>query len=192
MTETIGRTRRARASSPRAAPVLTVGVFGGFILGALARGWMRLISDQPEFTWSGTAFIVLGFTVFGLAQSAVALARRHAMRRRRLIVVRAIGIVCMLQLFVAAGAIMFPTVFGAGLAIARRGWHKAARAACVVIAAGPVLFVGADLVHKFGWSIQTVVGFVSMLAIYSVIIWATRFALAPQAEEWTRSLDTLS
>lgn len=88
----------------------------------------------------------------------------------------------MLQLFFAAGAIMFPTVFGAGLAIARRGWHKVARAACLVIAAGPVLFVGADLVHKFGWSIQTAVGFTAMLAIYSVIIWATRFALAPQAE----------
>jgi hypothetical protein len=182
MTDTIGWTSQTSASSQRAAPVLAVGVFGGFVLGAVARAWMRLISDKPEFTWAGTAFIVLGFTVFGGAQSAVAMARRHAMRRRRLIVVRAIGIVCMLQLFLAAGAIMFPTVFGAGLAVARRGWHKAARAACLVIAAGPVLFVGSDLVHKFGWSIQTAIGFVSMLVIYSVIIWATRFALAPQAE----------
>ncbi len=179
MTHTVAYTEPTSVSSPRAAPVLAVGVFGGFVLGAVARGWMRLISDEPEFTWSGTAFIALGFTVFGLAQSAVALARRHAMRRRRLIVVRAIGIVCMLPLFVAAGAIMFPTVFGIGLAVARRGWHKSARVACLVIAAGPVLFVGSDLVHKFGWSIQTVGGFVSMLAIYSVIIWATRFALAP-------------
>jgi hypothetical protein len=182
MTHTIGHTRQTRWSSQRAAPLLAVGVFGGFALGALARGWMRLISDKPEFTWAGTAFIVLGFTVFGLAQSAVAVARRRSMPRRRLLAVRAVGILCMLQLFFAAGAVMFPTVFGAGFAIARRRWHNAVRAACLLIAAGPVLFVGSDLVHKFGWSIQTAVGFSSMLAIYSMIIWATRFALAPQAE----------
>jgi hypothetical protein len=142
---------------------------------------MRLISDKPEFTWAGTAFIVLGFTVFGLARSAVAVARRRSMPRRRLLAVRSVGILCMLQLFFAAGAVMFPTVFGAGLAIARRGWHNAIRAACLLIAAGPVLFVGSDLVHKFGWSIKTAVGFASMVAIYTVIIWATRFALAPHA-----------
>jgi hypothetical protein len=182
MNDTNSRAPQRSALSQRTVPVLAVGVFGGFVLGAVARGWMRLISDKPEFTWAGTAFIVLGFTVFGLAQSTVALARRHALPRRRLNVVRVIGIVCMLQLFFAAGAIMFPTVFGAGLAVARRGWHSAVRMACLVIAAGPVLFVGSDLVHKFGMSIQTAVGFTSMLALYSVIIWATRFALAPQAE----------
>lgn len=192
MNDTIGSTRQTSDVSLRAAPVLAVGVFGGFILGVVARGWMRWISDKPEFTWAGTAFIVLAFAVFGFAQSAVAVARRHAMPRWRLIVVRVIGVVCMLQLFFAAGAIMFPTVFGAGLAVARRGWHKVARAACLVIATGPVLFVGSDLVHKFGWSIHTAVGFTSMLAIYSVIIWATRFTLAPQAARRTRSLDTLS
>jgi hypothetical protein len=162
-------------SSPRRDPALVaVGLVGGFVLGVVARVWMRLISDKPEFTWAGTLFIVLGFAVFGLAQSTVAIARHRTMHRRTLTLVRAVGIICMLPRFFAAGAVMFPTVFGAGLALA-------------VVAAGPVLFVGRDLVRKFGWSIQTVAGFVSMLAIYATIIWATRFVFAAAPADRTAS-----
>ena len=42
------------------------------------------ISEDPEFSWSGTLFIIGGFAVFGLAQSLVAVARRRLARRRTL------------------------------------------------------------------------------------------------------------
>jgi hypothetical protein len=168
----------APSSSRRDPALVAVGLVGGFVLGVVARVWMRLISDKPEFTWAGTLFIVLGFAVFGLVQSTVAIARHRTMHRRTLTLVRAVGIICMLPLFFAAGAVMFPTVFGAGLALARHGWHSATRLIFAVVAAGPVLFVGRNLVHEFGWSIQTAAGFVSMLVIYATIIWATRFAFA--------------
>ena len=46
----------------------------GLLLGASARAWMRTISTDPEFTMSGTFFIVLGFTFFAAMQSVAALA----------------------------------------------------------------------------------------------------------------------
>ena len=65
--------------------ILLVGV------GCLAASLVRFISEDPEFSWSGTLFIVGGFAVFGLAQSVVAVARRRLARRRMLTVFRAIG-----------------------------------------------------------------------------------------------------
>ena len=44
---------------------LAIGVLGGAALGIVARAWMRLISEDPEFSWSGTLFIVIGFTCSG-------------------------------------------------------------------------------------------------------------------------------
>lgn len=167
------------------AQTLVVGLVGGLLLGVLARAWMRFISEDPQFSWSGTVFIVGGFTVFGLAQSLVAVARRRIARRPVLTVLRVIGGVATLPLFAAAGALMFPTVVGAGLAIARPEWRRATRVVCAVVAMGPVLFVGNDLRGSFGWSVRTFGGFVAMLALYSVVVWATRFTLVAQSDGWS-------
>lgn len=90
----------------------------------------------------------------------------------------------MLQLFVAAGAVMLPTVLGAGLAAARRDWHWLSRSIWLVVAAGPVIFVARDLVDAFGWSLHTLAGLAWMLAIYAAITAATRFTFAPQEDGW--------
>ena len=37
------------------------GLAGGLAWGVIPRLWMRFISTNPEFTWSGTLFIVIGF-----------------------------------------------------------------------------------------------------------------------------------
>lgn len=156
---------------------LFAGLAGGALLGVAARAWMRLISDDPEFTWSGTLFIVIGFTVFGLTQAIVAVVRRRATRRWPVKMARTIGAIGMLPLFVAAGAIMFPTVVGAGLARWRDDWRRPFRVLLALVACGPIVFVGSGLVDSFGWSLQTVAGFSVMLAVYGAIVSATRFTL---------------
>lgn len=160
--------------------MLALGLLGGFALGVVARAWMRLIAEDPEFTWSGTIFIVLGFTLFGFTQSIVAVARRRPSRWWKLTAIRSIGVAGMLPLFVAAGAVMIPTVVGGGFAMTRTKWPKVVRALCLLVAAGPVVFVGTDLVDSFGWSMRTIAGFVILLAVYSTIIWAGRFTFAVQ------------
>lgn len=188
ITDHAGAPPGSTARSPlRTAATLAAGLVGGCALGIAARAWMRLISDDPEFTWSGTLFIVGGFTIFGLAQSIVAIARRRQPRRWQLTIVRAVGAVAMLPLFVAAGGVMLPTVLGGGLARARTHWRPVTRVLWLLLAAGPVLFVGLDLVDSFGWSLHTLAGFAAMLAVYTAIIWATRFTFAPQADGWRLS-----
>ena len=169
-----------RTTRPRVISTLAIGLFGGAALGVAARAWMRLISDDPEFTWGGTIFIVMAFTIFGFTQSIVAVARRRARRRWTLTVARVIGIVGLMPLFVGAGAVMVPTVVGGGLAFARVEWHRVARGICLVLAAAPVLFVGGGLVSSFGWSLHALAGFVAMLAVYGTVVLATRFTFAAQ------------
>ncbi len=166
---------------------LGIGVLGAFALGTVARGWMRLISEEPEFSWSGTLFIVIGFTIFGLGQSIVAVARSRVQARWKLTSVRILGAVTMLPLFVGAGMLMFPTVIGGGLATARTDWRKITRFLFGIVAVLPVLVVGSGLISSFGWSLRSVAGFVQMLAIYAAIVWATRFTLAPQRDGWRLS-----
>ncbi len=90
----------------------------------------------------------------------------------------------MLPLFGAAGALMFPTVIGGGLALARVDWRPVTRGICLVVASGPVLFVGNDLVQTFGWSLRSAAGFVALLSVYSALIYATQPTFAPVADNW--------
>ena len=89
----------------------------------------------------------------------------------------------MLPLFVAAGSVMAPTVILGGLATARPRWHPIVRTLCFLIAAGPAVFVGTDLIGSFSWSLHTLAGFVLMVALYATIIRATRFTFGPQRTE---------
>jgi hypothetical protein len=168
----------------RTVPTVAIGLFGGLALGAMARAWMRLIAEDPDFTWDGTIFIVAAFTIFGVTQSIAAVARRRPTRRRTLTVARVVGGIGFLPLFVGAGAIMMPTVVGGGCALNRPEWGRVARALCVVAAAGPIALVGSQLVGSFGWSLHALSGFVAMLAIYGTLIAATRFTMAAQRDGW--------
>ena len=174
------------ARHQRTRPFLTLaaGLFGGFALGVIARAWMRLIAEDPEFSWDGTIFILLAFTIFGLTQSIVAVVRRRARRRWTLTVARVGGAIGFMPLFVGAGAIMMPTVVGGGLALGRADWRRVPRVICLVVALGPVVLVGSQLVGSFGWSMRALLGFLAMLAIYGTIIAATRFTIEPQADGW--------
>lgn len=184
---TTAQTRTAHARWLRTTPTVAAGALGGLAVGVIARVWMRLISEDPEFTWAGSVFIVAGFTTFGFAQSIVAVARRRQARRWHLTIARTFGVIAMLPLFVAAGAVMFPTVAGCGLAYARVEWRTITRSLCVLMATGPVLFVANDLAGSFGWSLRTLAGFVIFLAIYATITWATRFTFSAQLDGWRMS-----
>lgn len=45
----------------------------GLAIGVIARFWMRWISTDPEFSWSGTIFIVGAFALFFTTQSLVSI-----------------------------------------------------------------------------------------------------------------------
>jgi hypothetical protein len=177
-------THDAPSAATRPILMLAAGLFGGLTLGVIARAWMRLISDDPEFTWDGTIFIVGGFTVFGLTQSVVAVARRRDRRRWTLTIVRVVGTIGMLPLFIGAGSLMLPTVIAGGLARARVEWNTIARWICLAVAALPVVIVASQLIGSFGWSPHAAAGFVGLIALYSTIVSATRFTFAPQADGW--------
>jgi len=84
--------------------VLLAGL-AGLAWGVVARLWMRLVSTDPEFTWGGTLFIVLGFGIFGLAQGLALAGRRAGWRRPALTVARVVGGIGMVPIFGGAGSI---------------------------------------------------------------------------------------
>lgn len=178
------RAERRLPAGQRTASLLAVGLLGGTCLGIVARVWMRFVSDDPEFSWPGTLGIVAGFAFFGVTQVVVSAARRAAMPRRGLTGLRVVGVIGMLPLFGAAGAVMAPTVVGAGLAVSRDDWPRLARAVCAAIAIAPVVFVAADFSGSFGWSIRTLAGIIALIAIYAAITWAAQATLAPQRDGW--------
>jgi hypothetical protein len=164
--------------------VLTAGIFGGAVLGIAARAWMRLIATDPEFTWNGTMFIVLGFTVFGFTQAITIATRRATTRRAPVTFARVVGFVGTLPLFVAAGGVMFPTVIGGSLAVYRTDWSKWARVICAVVALVPIGLVTSGVADDWGWSWRTGAGLVGLVAVYAVVVAAERPTLSPQTDGW--------
>jgi hypothetical protein len=166
----------------RSAARLLLGALGGFVLGVAARAWMRLISDDPEFTWSGTLGIVIGFTIFGFTQ---AVGRQTRISRRRWVptVGRVVGIVGLLPLFVAAGGQMMPTVVAGGFVVARPQMPKWAKLVCLAVASVPFLMAAQSIVDsRFGWSLRSVAGIVLMVALYVIIVLVARPTFAARLD----------
>jgi hypothetical protein len=108
--------------------------------GVAARAWMRLISTDPEFSWSGTGYILGACTVVGLLLGAAEASRRRgAMGWWR--ATAASG----LLLGVGAGTIVLPTALLGGLAAGRRRWHPAVRAVLALAAAVPAVLVALEV-----------------------------------------------
>jgi len=163
--------------------VLLGGLVGGLAWGAFARAWMRFISTDPEFTWSGTLFIVGGFGVAGLTQSVAYLGRRAEIQRRWLTPLRAIGVIGLFPLGLAAGGPLFPTILVTPLVLSDRGWPRWVRAVAVVVAAAPMVLIGGTLFAELGVG-RAVMGAAWMVVIYAGIVWAAGFSLAPQRDGW--------
>ena len=163
--------------------VLLGGLLGGLAWGIDARAWMRFISTDPEFSWTGTLFIVIGFGIAGLAQSGAYLGRRANFRRPRLTALRVATFASLLPLGVAAGAPMFPAVVLAPLAITHTDWSDRMRLVVGAIAMIPVVATAGILLDDLS-AARAVAGFLWFLAVYAGIIWAARFTLAPQLDGW--------
>lgn len=162
---------------------LSVGAVGGAALGAVARGWMRLITDEPEFSWNGTLFIVLAFTIAGLGHAVAATSRYCRRRRRWSTFGRTVGAACTLPLFVGAGAMMLPTVAGGSLALWRTDWPRWARVLAALVALPvPVAIIvdnitGDRIVGRVG-------GLALLTATYAIVIWSVGAVAAPLGDGW--------
>jgi hypothetical protein len=172
------------------APMVLASALGiGMAWGALARVWMRLISTDPEFTVSGSVFIVGAFTVAAVAQAIALVARRWRAPLARLFG-RVVGILGMVPLFTGAGAIMLPTVVGGGLAVGQREWPRAARVLATMVAMAPVLGVTVSLVNDLGPGPRLLAGFVVLVGLYGGIVAAVSVSLGrdPDAKPLPRSV----
>jgi hypothetical protein len=160
------------------------GLAGGLVLGVLARAWMRLISTDPEFSWSGTLFIVGAFGVFGLTQGLARGARRCGWRRPAVTICRLFGAVGILGPLGGPGLFMMPTVVFGGLAFARTDWSKIVRWCLVVIGALPVVAMTMLLVADLGVSLRAAAGWVGLVAIYGTVLRVAAATLAPFPDGW--------
>lgn len=168
----------------RIATYTAIGIFFGATLGALARGWMRIISDDPEFSWDGTLLIVGIFTVWGFTQGTVIGVRRITSRRWIVTLARVFGSVGLLALFFGAGAVMAPTVIFGGMAIHRKTWKSVARFLLGMIALIPVIVIAVQLNGELGWSWRWLIGIFLFIAIYGSLILASQKTFEKQIDGW--------
>jgi hypothetical protein len=163
--------------------LVLVAPFAGAALGALARWWMRLISDDPEFTWSGTIFIVLAFAIAGTGHGLAWAARRAHRRRRWTTTARVVATALTLPIFTGAGAVMLPTVLAVSLAVHRRSWPRPVRALLAVIALPIPVAVVVDVIRHDATPWR-VLGLLLMLATYAVIVRSLAAVVAPIGDGW--------
>jgi hypothetical protein len=112
----------------------------GAAYGVALRAWMRLVSTDPEFSWSGTGYIVGAFTVLGAMAGLVTAGRRRGWRWR-LVAGRGVGIVLSLGCFAGAGVVMLPTIVPAALGRARTDWIRPLRVGLVLFGAAVAVVV---------------------------------------------------
>jgi hypothetical protein len=157
---------------------LARGAIGGLLWGVGLRAWMRFISTDPEFTWSGTLFIV-GATTLAGAMTGLALHRWHRSRGQWW---RALGLF-FLPLGAAAGSVMVPTFVLGGLALGARHWPAWIRALLGAVAIGFQVFIFLDLDDlRRGREIPA-------LAIYAVFLAVETWAFSIMARPLRRSAD---
>ncbi len=159
--------------------IILAAVFGGLVLGIIARLWMRWISTDPEFSWGGTLGIIIAFTMFTTTQATIYVLRRRIKTRRLTSVVRSVGAFFTLPLFTAAGAVMFPTVILASIAVWRKKIDKKVRIALLIISfVIPVIQIK-DIGSDFGWNFITLGRSLLFILIYSVVIRLLEPTLTP-------------
>lgn len=124
------------AERVRVPVALGVAAGAGLVWGIAVRSWMRLIAEDPEFTWTGTIFIVGAATIAGLGMGVGVAARRNRWRFGK--VASVIGGVLVVPLGMGAGSIMLATVVPGGVALGRPRLGLPVRLAILA----PVVLIG--------------------------------------------------
>ena len=165
------------------APPRFLSIVGGFLVGGLvwgvvARLWMRLITTDPEFTWSGTLFIVGAFTIAATAQGIALAVRRRRWPRWAQGIVRSLALVLALPLGAGAGIAMLPALVTGSIALGRTNWRWGWRVAFAAIAAINTILLLRLFAAELPWE-RTVTGWPAMIVVYSVIVGALALTLRP-------------
>lgn len=163
----------ASATSP--ARLMLIGAGAGMAWGVLLRLWMRLVSTDPEFTWTGTGMI-LGFATLAGALLGVAAARRRLGRRGWW---RLNGL-AILGLGLGAGIVMLPSVLLGGLALGRTTWNRWARMALAAAAvAVQVLVFTQESLGDFSLP-RVIAAFGSYAVLLGTEAWAASIVFRPR------------
>ena len=162
---------------------MPAGFLAGLALGSVARGWMRLFTDDPEFSWSGTIFIVGAFGVACFGITLAAAARQAGWRRRVTTPIRVLAVVLVLPMFGGAGAVMLPTV-ALGAFAAWRPVPRRVRITLATVAGALAALVAVGAVAAAGLNAKTVLGVVLFVATYLVVIAAMWSIAAPIDDGW--------
>ena len=149
---------------------LVTGLLLGLGLGAVARGFMALLTEDPQFSWEGTGFILGLFALAGLALATVwDLRLRRRSRWCKLLALPAA------LLFFGPGSLMLPGVMGLALVASARRW---VRALGVVVVVGWVVVVGyLTATSDEPFTVRTALGFVVMFGVCAVLAAGARLAL---------------
>ena len=148
----------------------------GAAWGALARVYMRLVSTNPEFSWSGTLGILGVAAVFGGTLGFV-----HAARLRGGRAWWRLAVLPGLVLFAGPGALLFPAVLLGGFAWGTRAWWPArVLAAAAVLVLPVVVWESTPALDRIGLSVTvSVVG-----------LWVLSVPLAAAGATWFRRWPT--
>lgn len=98
---------------------LAVGLGLGVLTGVVARGFMALLTADPQVSWAGTGFIIGVFAVAGLALGAV-----HAFRQRGRSRWWTLLALPSVVVFLGPGLLLLPGVLGLALVASRRSWLR--------------------------------------------------------------------
>lgn len=159
--------------------IILAALVKGFVLGVVARAWMRWISTEPDFSWSGTIFIVQAFMIFMVNQSVIKLLRQRFKGRRSVLLIRIFGVIFSLPIFTGAGGMMFPAVALASVATWNPSLGKRTRGVLLLLALIIPTIISNDIVSDFGWSFATIGRILLFVSIYSVVVFATKPTLSP-------------
>ena len=135
---------------------------------------MRFVSTDPEFSWSGTGFILGAALLAGLGLgTAYAWSRRS--RRGWW---RALGFP-LIFLGAGAGSIMLPGVIIGGLGMGRRTWPKWVRIVLLTVAIGGTLaLIGLTSEDGLG-PVKTVVALAVFAVLHTIEMAAAGIVFAP-------------
>lgn len=156
-----------------------LGFATGLAFAVPARAWMRLISPDPEFSWSGSIAIGIGFAILFTGAGLCLAAHRRGWSRRGLVAAHVAGCVLILPAFGGAGIMVLPTVLCGGLAVARSEWRVPLRLvlAALGVAAGVGVMATIPGDGLAAW--RAALG----IAVYPAVVWplllAARLALLP-------------